>query len=153
MPTPSNGARYEMPSPTEILLVEDDADTCEMIVKVLSAEGYGVRTAANGWEGLLAIETPPALILLDIMLPGMDGLVFLRSLRNTHQFEHVPVIVVTALDVQDITEKVRPFGVKEVVSKGETLFPQLKAAIKRHLVPPPQSDGVGLAGPTATVQP
>jgi CheY-like chemotaxis protein len=154
MPPISNGALHAMPTPTEtILIVEDDMDARDLMARVLSAEGYGVRLAANGWEGLLAIESPPDLILLDIMLPGMDGIVFLRSLRNTHQFERVPVVVVTALDVADVVEKVRPYGVEQILSKGDKLFPQLKSAVKRHLARPAHTNHVDLPDPGTTVRP
>ena len=121
------GKPGKMPSLTNtILLIEDDMDTRDLLVRVLSAEGFGVRLAANGWEGLLAVESPPDLILLDIMLPGMDGVSFLRSLRNTHGYERVPVVVVTALDIADIADRVKPFGVQQIISKGDNLLGQLK---------------------------
>lgn len=130
-----------------ILLIEDDMDTRDLLARVLTTEGYCVRLAANGWEGLMAIETPPDLILLDIMLPGMDGVSFMRSLRNTHRFEKVPVVVVTALDVADVAERVKPYGVEQIISKGDNLFPKLKAAIQRSLERPPRPHHVDLPTP------
>ena len=108
-----------------------------MLARVLSGEGYAVKVAANGWEGLLAAENPaPDLILLDIMLPGMDGVSFMRSLRNTAALANVPVIVVTALDVADVERKMRDYNVAQIISKNDSLFPKLKAALKRTLEQP-----------------
>ena len=124
-------------STNTILLIEDDLDTRDMLARVLSGEGYAVKVAANGWEGLLAAENPaPDLILLDIMLPGMDGVSFMRSLRNTAALANVPVIVVTALDVADVERKMRDYNVAQIISKNDSLFPKLKAALKRTLEQP-----------------
>ena len=128
-----------------ILLIEDDLDTRDMLARVLSGEGYAVKVAANGWEGLLAAENPPPdLILLDIMLPGMDGVSFMRSLRNTAALRNVPVIVVTALDVADVEQKMRSYNVAQIISKNDSLFPKLKAALKRTLEQPRPTNRVEL---------
>lgn len=94
-----------------------------------AGERYSTRIAANGWEALLAVETPPSLILLDIMLPGMDGFMFLNSLRGQRTHQAIPVVVLTAMDVAEVVSKVRPHGVEHVISKGDNVFPQLKTAI------------------------
>ena len=143
-----------MPSLTNtILLIEDDMDTRDLLGRVLSAEGFGVRLAANGWEGLLAVESPPDLILLDIMLPGMDGVSFLRSLRNTHGYERVPVVVVTALDIADIAERVKPFGVQQIISKGDNLLGQLRIALRRTMDRPAHPNQVDLPSPGTIMRP
>ncbi len=116
-----------------VLVIEDDMSTRDMISRLLSGEGYTVKLAANGWEALLALEGHVDVVLLDIMLPGMDGYGFLRSLRHQAGNNRMPVVVFTALDEQEVREKVRKFGVEDVIGKGEHLFPQLKAAMKRHL--------------------
>jgi len=144
----------DMPSLTStVLLVEDDMDTRDLLARVLSAEGIAVRLAANGWEGLLAIETPPDLILLDMMLPGMDGVSFLRSLRNTFGFERVPVVVVTALDVDEVERKVRPFGVDQIISKGDNLITRLKSSVRRVLDRPARPNHVDLPDPGTNIRP
>src|SRR5688500_15176252 len=144
----------DMPSLTStVLLVEDDMDTRDLLARVLSAEGIAVRLAANGWEGLLAVENPPDLILLDIMLPGMDGVSFLRSLRNTHGYERVPVVVVTALDIADVAPRVQPYRVEQIISKGDNLLSQLRLALRRTLDRPPHPNHVDLPTPGTNVRP
>ena len=136
-----------------VLLIEDDTDTRDLLARVLSGEGFCVRLAANGWEGLLAVENPPDLILLDIMLPGMDGVSFLRSLRNTHGYDRVPVVVVTALDMDEIAPKVQPYGVEQIISKGDNLLGQLKTTLRRTLARPPRPNHVDPPGPDSSIRP
>jgi CheY-like chemotaxis protein len=113
-----------------ILIIEDDLDTRDVMSRLLSAEGYNVRLAANGWEGLVALENPPQVVLLDIMLPGMDGYTFLRSLRAQRTYQQIPVIVVTGKDLAEVVPKVREHGVAHVIAKNDSVFPKLKAAIR-----------------------
>jgi CheY-like chemotaxis protein len=136
-----------------ILLVEDDADTRDLLARVLSAAGYSVRVAANGWEGLLALEHPVDLVLLDIMMGGMDGVVFLRTLRGDTIGRQVPVVVVTALDVADAARRVRGLGVEHILPKGEKLFPVLKETLRRALATPEHLYHVELPEPGGMVRP
>lgn len=128
-------------------------DTRDLLARVLSGEGLAVRLAANGWEGLLAVENPPDLILLDMMLPGMDGVSFLRSLRNTHGYGRVPVVVVTALDVGEVEKKVRPFGVEQIISKGDNLIGRLRSTVRRLLDRPTRPNHVDLPDPGSNIRP
>jgi DNA-binding response OmpR family regulator len=79
----------------DVLVIDDDEDTRELIVELLTVEGYAVRTAPDAEAGLLAIEdTLPALLLLDLQLPGMQGDALLRIVRAAgYTF---PIVVVTA---------------------------------------------------------
>jgi DNA-binding response OmpR family regulator len=120
-----------------VLIIEDDLDTRDVMGRLLSAAGYSVRLAANGWEGLVALDDPPQLILLDIMLPGMDGYTFLKSLRAQRTYQSIPVIVVTGKDVAEVESRVRPHGVRHVIAKDDAVFPKLKAAIRTVLNRPP----------------
>lgn len=79
----------------DVLVVEDEPRMAALLMDYLRAEGHRPRHLANGADALEAIrENPPDLVLLDIMLPGMDGLTVCRELR---QFSAVPVILLTAL--------------------------------------------------------
>ena len=79
-----------------LLLVEDNIDIRDLLREYLTEHGYAVRTASNGRQGLQeARHFPPDLVLLDIMMPEMDGLDFLQAFRADFQ---TPVIALTARD-------------------------------------------------------
>src|SRR4051794_16882841 len=79
-----------------ILIVDDNEDTRMMLGNFLSLAGHETVFAANGWEALLTLEhTPVDLILLDLMMPGMDGQTFLRILRQGQRNRNLPVVIVT----------------------------------------------------------
>jgi CheY-like chemotaxis protein len=84
--------------PDDILVVEDDADLIELVLLALGEAGYAVRGARNGREGLAAVAAQmPALILLDMSMPVMDGWRFARELRARYQ-SPAPIVVVTAAE-------------------------------------------------------
>lgn len=84
-----------------ILLVEDERDAREALKEILEMEGFHVSTAENGQEGLkvLATSQEPCLILLDLMMPVMNGWEFLEALKQHHQhvLATIPVVVVSAI--------------------------------------------------------
>src|SRR6187549_1262395 len=86
-------------TPAIILVVEDDTDIRESLVEVLEDEGFGVRAAADGRQALdvLRAERPlPDLILLDLMMPVMNGFQFREQQLSDAAFAGIPVVVVTA---------------------------------------------------------
>jgi CheY-like chemotaxis protein len=97
-------APYERMTPTllhrPILIVEDDEDLREMMAQLLTLEGYQAATVANGREALeyLHSERRPSVILLDLMMPVMDGWEFHRRMEADPTLPPVPVIVLSALD-------------------------------------------------------
>ena len=83
-----------------ILVVEDDASTRELLVRLLTARGHTVSEAADGQAALEALTAEiPSLIMLDLMMPRMDGFQFLHEMRRNAAWEHIPVVVVTAKDL------------------------------------------------------
>ena len=82
-----------------ILIAEDSRDGREMLQVLLGLKGYAVLTAADGESALeVALESLPDLILLDLELPGLDGLTVARDLRGHSNFESVPIIVLSGHD-------------------------------------------------------
>ncbi|HET9196412.1 MAG TPA: response regulator [Vicinamibacterales bacterium] len=81
-----------------ILIVEDDHDVAQSVAEVLEASGYGTGIAANGLEALdyLQTHTQTDLILLDMMMPVMDGWQFREEQRKLPAFDSIPVVIVTA---------------------------------------------------------
>ncbi len=117
-----------------VLVVEDDVMTSEMMAKLLGKDGYSVATAGNGRLALekLAREKP-GLILLDLMMPEMDGYQFLTELRKREEWSSIPVVVVTAKSIA-AEESMRLQGyVKEVLQKGSFGPKQLLAEVRRYM--------------------
>ena len=82
-----------------ILIVDDDPTARETLVAILEGEDYQLELARNGMEAIqMADRLHPDLILLDVMMPGMDGFEVCRRLRSTPQLTEVPIIILTALD-------------------------------------------------------
>ena len=122
-----------------LLVIDDDADTRERMSARLSQEGWRVATAENGRTGLAAVATErPCLILLDLMMPEMDGFTFLRTLRAKPGWTSIPVIVLTARDV-DASDRRRLAGQADwVLRKGQVGLDELPALLRsfRSFAPP-----------------
>jgi CheY-like chemotaxis protein len=102
-----------------ILVVEDDPDTRVMLRRLLEREGWAVSEAENGREALeLMALVRPALILLDLMMPEMDGFTFVAKLRKRLKWRTVPVVVITAKDLTS-QDRLRLNGyVYKILQKG-----------------------------------
>ncbi len=97
---PGDDSSASPPGEPYVLIVEDDADLRDMMAQLLLLEGVAAQTAANGREALdyLHGSARPALILLDLMMPVMDGWEFRREQQRDPRLADVPVIVLSALD-------------------------------------------------------
>ncbi|MBI3805462.1 MAG: response regulator [Nitrospirae bacterium] len=81
----------------KILIVDDNADTILILTAILSQEGYDTMTARDGMEALQKVrEEIPALILLDIMMPKLDGFGVMEALRADPRFNPIPVVIISA---------------------------------------------------------
>ena len=117
-----------------ILVVEDDFDTRDLLARLLEREGYDALSAANGWEALLVLDNHNVdLVLLDVMMPGMDGVTFLKILRNAQRKMSTPVIIVTAMSTEDLAMRTRGLDVQEVLPKTQKLFDELIESVHRVL--------------------
>ncbi len=116
----------------QLLVVEDDAATRELVRRTLEADGWSVAEAENGRVALQRVaERMPSLILLDLMMPEMDGFEFVAELRKKPEWTGIPVVVVTAKDVTD-EDRARLDGqVKRIVQKGGLSREDLAREIRR----------------------
>jgi DNA-binding response OmpR family regulator len=102
-----------------ILIVEDDQDARELYSSVLTSKGWQTKIAGDGVDGLRSVdEDPPSCILLDLMMPRMDGFEFLEQIRGRAHAKNIPVVVLTAkeLDAED-GERLQS---AKVLTKGQT---------------------------------
>jgi len=123
-----------------ILVVEDEVDTRMVLGKFLTVAGHEVIPAANGWEALLVLDTTSVdLILLDVMMPGMDGVTFLNILRNAQTKRNTPVVIVTAMSSQELSTRFRDLSVQAILPKTQELFEELMQTV--HKILPDPQDG------------
>jgi CheY-like chemotaxis protein len=103
----------------KILVVDDYAENVELLQKLLTADGYEVSTAYNGDEALREVEKDkPTLILLDIMMPKMDGYQVCEALRSDENTKDIPIIFVTGkTEVKDWTHAIFNVGVNSYITK------------------------------------
>lgn len=110
--------------PEKILVVDDDEGLQTLFKRCLMLKGYGVRVANNGLEALEQVAAEkPDLILLDLMMPIMDGVQFAKAFHRQYTDEHIPIIVVSAAD--DANRRAdeieadgllsKPFGIHELL--------------------------------------
>jgi CheY-like chemotaxis protein len=112
--------------------VEDDAATRTVLRRSLEREGWTVAEAENGRIGLEQMETdPPSLVLLDLMMPEMDGFEFLDGLRARGISPAAPVVVITAKELTDQDRQRLNGGVARVLAKGPRSQEDLVSALKQ----------------------
>ncbi len=99
----------DLPSDSQvehILVVDDTPDNLFLIETVLQAEGYQVEVADNGQDALSMISAePPALLLLDVMMPGMHGYEVVRRIRQNSNLPFIPIILITGCEQLDTSEQ------------------------------------------------
>jgi len=101
-----------------VLIVDDDPTARETLVAMLESEGYDLQLAKDGAQALQMLEQlQPDLILLDVMMPGMDGFEVCRRIRSTPQLAEVPILMLTALDDRDSLLKGIESGADDFLSK------------------------------------
>ena len=120
---------------SSILVVEDSQVDRLRLVKLLDAAGYSVRTAANGLEAIAQVQhQPPALILMDVNMPKMDGFAATRALRGGAQTKDIPVVLVTAKDQKADKAWGQMLGAKGYITKpfaDEVLLQQVRALLPK----------------------
>jgi signal transduction histidine kinase/CheY-like chemotaxis protein len=123
------------PSGASILVVEDDLPTREALCLSLTSMGYVAHATVNGRTGLdwLAEHVAPSLILLDLMMPEMDGFEFLRELRQRHALTDVPVIVVTAKELTAEDVRILSGQTERIIAKDQAYLTELAAAVRGRL--------------------
>lgn len=131
--------------PDKILIVDDDVDTLKLVGLMLERQGYDISVASNGEQGLRkAAADRPDLILLDVMMPDMDGYEVTQHLREDPSLAHIPIIMFTAKSMVD--DKVAGFeaGVDDYLTKPThpaELTAHVKAVLTRSAQGPTKQEG------------
>jgi HD-like signal output (HDOD) protein/DNA-binding response OmpR family regulator len=117
-----------------ILIVDDSAICREPIAATLRLRGYKTICAADGLEALAALEKEkPALLLLDISMPRMDGLTLLAAMRKHPDYKTIPVILLTAVQDRDTILRARDLGVRDYLLKSHFSLDEMMTRVKKHL--------------------
>lgn len=118
---------------SRILIVEDLVAGREAMAKLLQKEGYEVAGARNGAEALARLkEGKIDLVLLDHMMPEVDGLTFLSGIRRFPRWKNMPVIMFTGLKDRNHLMKAQALGVKEYMVKSEYTLHDLLGLVRKH---------------------
>jgi signal transduction histidine kinase/CheY-like chemotaxis protein len=130
--------------PLQVLVIEDEPSIRQMVRRVLEKEGWVVREAENGKAGLQAVsENKPAVILLDLMMPVMNGFDFIRELRKNKDWQDIPVVILTAKDLTLEDRQQLKGNVERVYQKGEynrdQLLNEVRELVKTRVQPETRS--------------
>lgn len=114
---------------SKILLVDDDTVMCSLLSSLLGRQGFQVRTAGNGQEGVkTALTWLPDLILMDLMMPVMDGFEAAKTLGADPRTEHIPIVGFSGAFDANTSARVQASGMKGIVAKSspvDDLFQEL----------------------------
>lgn len=119
----------------KILIIEDDMVLVKMYQKKLQHEGFEVEVAYSGGEGLAKLGQNKAdLILLDIMMPAIDGFAVIKEIRKDEETRSIPIIILTNLGTTEIfIEEAKRLGIKDYLVKYKTSQDQLVEKVKEVL--------------------
>ena len=119
---------------TKILLVEDNLDSCAYLARLLELKGYDVHTATDGIEALKAVEAfHPDLIITNIMMPRLDGIGLLNTIRNSPNYRSTPVIAMSAFGSGNLQAALQA-GANKALRKPIN-FEQFFKSIEQLLLP------------------
>ena len=119
----------------KVLVVDDEEDILELLSHILSKEGYKVRCAVSGEEALARVKSEiPDLIVLDLMLPGIDGFEVARRLKEDAKTSHLPIIMLTAKTEESDVVTGLEIGAHDYVTKPfspKVLIARMRAVLRR----------------------
>lgn len=122
---------------TRILLVDDEPSIVKMVSKRLEVEGYEVSVATDGQDALRKAQTElPNLIILDLMLPKMNGYEVCRLLKFDQKFQHIPIVLFTAKSQDQDEQMGKECGADAYIRKpfkAQELLEQLRALLNREV--------------------
>lgn len=121
-------------SKSKILLVEDDQFICRAYSDGLSRAGFEMILAADGQEGLeKAKENKPDIILLDLIMPIMNGFEFLEKIKQDNNLKNIPAIILSNLGQESDVAKGKELGAKDYLIKSDYSMEEVVNKVKEHL--------------------
>ena len=118
----------------KILLIEDDEFLSEMLVKKFSSEGFNISLLKSAIDALEFIKTEKVnLILLDIILPGMDGFEFLKIIKENDKTKDIPVIVLSNLGQDEEIKRAKELGAEDYMVKAHFFLKEIVDKVDKML--------------------
>jgi CheY-like chemotaxis protein len=119
----------------KILIVDDTPDSGELLAKFLEGSGHEVACVPNGKEALArVIAAAPDVILLDLIMPEMDGPTFLQVIRSYLRWQSLPVVVLTAFAESPLLERVQRLHVNTILVKGRATSEDIRKALEEAAI-------------------
>ena len=123
-----------------VLIVDDQLTAAQVLARLLRSVGHDAACAGGGTEALRILHTSPAdVVVLDVMMPDVDGFAVLRRLRSDPRFASLPVLMYSALDDEETRAEAMEAGAQAYLVKGCMRWPDLQAAIELHVGPRAQT--------------
>lgn len=120
-----------------VLIVDDNPENCRPMLRMLHLLGLEASCAYSGQEAVESMShDPPELVLLDIMMPGMNGFDVLSTVRSQPWGERIPIIMFSALSDPSSIKRARQLGANEYLVKGRTTFDQMEEVVHRYVPGP-----------------
>jgi len=118
----------------KVLVIEDDRFLIKAYEVKLKSEGYSVSVAHNGEEGLAKIESQkPDIVLLDLIMPRMDGFDVLKKIQQHKDWKKIPVLILTNLGQEDDRERGLKLGAEDYFVKADYSLAQITDFIKKYI--------------------
>ena len=118
-----------------IMIVDDQVELCKPLVSMLEKAGHVVRCVPNGREALAQVLSKmPDVVVLDLVMPEMDGPSFLEVVRSYLRLQSLPVVVLTGLSDSPMIERAQTLKVNSVLAKGKASLEDIQHAIEEALV-------------------
>jgi CheY-like chemotaxis protein len=115
----------------EVLIVDDEPDARKPLGRLLEKVGHVVRVAPDGREALTQVLLKlPDVVVLDLLMPNMDGTDFLAALRSYRRLQRLPVVVLTALSNTPTLDRARALGAHSVLLKSKATFDDVRHAVE-----------------------
>lgn len=119
---------------TDVLVVDDNVIVCRSLARLLSLSGHPSRCADSGRDALEFLQTcRPALVLLDVMMPGVSGFDVLETIRSDPRCSNVIVLMYSAIADPAYRDRARAMGANDYIVKGDLSFAQIQQLVAAHL--------------------
>lgn len=120
---------------TKILIVDDDADARESLAVILRAKGHAATCVPNGREALAVVLADlPDVVVLDLVMPEMDGPSFLEVVRSYLRIQSLPVVVLTGMGDSPMVDRARALKVNDILAKGKASTDDIVKAVEEAAV-------------------